>query len=117
MSFANTLNRFRLLSGLDDAEITRWSPVLRESMEYVRTLVNTDEFTDEQERRADSAAGVYAYYRYVCCTIDDERSFRAGELNVTLNSEKSQLAEKMWESELKALRDSLVDAPFVFRRI
>ena len=117
MSFANTLNRFKLLSDLDDTDVSKWSPVLRESMEYVRSMIQKDCLTESEQRRVDSAAGVYAYYRYICYTIDNEKSFRAGDMNVTFNGDKLKLAEKMWESELKSLQNITGESPFVFRRM
>ncbi len=86
-------------------------------MDYVRSLVKKDTLTESEERRIDSSAGVYAYYRWTGYTIDNERSFRAGDMSVTFNSDKLSLAEQMWKSELNSLSDITGESPFVFRRM
>lgn len=115
MSFENTLNRFKLVSGLSDEEAARWLPVLRESAEYVKGLVEKESLSQEEALRVDNAAGVYAYYRYALYSLRDENSFSAGDVRVYLNRNKAEEARLMWEDELSQLNDIALCSHFTFR--
>lgn len=105
MSFENTLNRFRLISGLEDSEIAVRLPLLSEAEDYVLSLAKSAEPSEKEVNRLSSAAAVYAYYRMQCCNIDDESSFKTGDVTVNYNSERIAQAERMWEKELEAIAD------------
>ncbi len=119
MSFENTLNRFKLISGLSSQEAENWSGLLSDSREYLRSLTVKDELFSGDEKRLDNAAAVYAYYRYLCCYVGEESSFELGDFKVTYNNDRLKAAEKLWESELKSLSDlvSSEQSHFFFKRV
>lgn len=117
MSFENALNRFTLLSGLSDEEALKWLPVVKDAIVYIESLVKKRKLNEGDRIRLSSAAGVYAYYRYLCYSIDDDSSVTLGSLHLSANQKKIEEAEKMWNTELSALSDLVKDDSFVFRRM
>ncbi len=117
MRFEITLNRFRLISGLSDSDAEKWLPVIRDSIDYVSSLVTKKDPTERDLERVQSAAGVYAYYRYIAYSVDTESRTSVGSFSMLSNSKKLLEAEKMWESELESLGDIISDGSFFFRRI
>lgn len=119
MSYDNTLNRFTLISGLDICEAQKWADIVNESRDYIDRLVTSDELFEDDIKRLDNAAAVYAYYRYVSCNVSGESSFSAGDLKLSFNNDKLNAAREMWENELKSLSD-IVDTEksvFYFKRV
>lgn len=116
MTLDNTLKRFRLITGLSDEEISKWLPVLKDSMIYVEKLVTKTELSEYDVRRLDNAAAVYAYYRYVSYSVGEENSFSAGEISVTVNKDRIKEAEHVWNTELETIGD-LVNTGFIFKRV
>ena len=117
MSFEKALNRFTLLSGLSDEEALKWLPVVKDAIVYIESLVTKENLTELDNARLSSAAGVYAYYRYLCYSIDSEDSVTLGNLHLSANQKKIEEAEKMWKTELDSLSDLLGDDSFIFRRM
>lgn len=117
MSFENTLNRFKLISGLSDEEAVKWLPILRESVEYVKTLVTKEDLSDYDRIRLDNAAGVNGYYRYITYSLETQNSFSAGDIQVNVNKDKVKDAQLMWQTEMSALNDIIDCSPFTFRRV
>ena len=117
MSFEKALNRFTLLSGLSDEDALKWLSVVKDAIAYIEALVRKKKLTEGDRMRLSSAAGVYAYYRYLCYSIDDEDSVTLGSLHLSANQRKIDEAEKMWQTELNSLSDLLSDDSFVFRRM
>lgn len=116
MTLDNTLKRFRLITGLSDKEISKWLPVLKDSMLYVEKLVTKSDLTEYDLLRLDNAAAVYAYYRYVSYSVGEENSFSAGELSVSVNKDRIKEAQAMWNTELETIGD-LVKVNFIFKRV
>lgn len=116
MSFEKALNRFTLLTGLSDEEAMKWLPIVKDAIVYIESLVRKKKLREHDIVRLSSAAGVYAYYRYLCYSIDDDSSVTLGSLHLSANQHKIEEAEKMWETELESLSDILGDN-FVFRRM
>lgn len=120
MSIENTINRFKLISGLESEEAAKWSELVNESREYIESLVTSDEIYEIDIKRLDNAAAVYAYYRYLSYTISDENSFSAGDLKVNFNNRnKLEAAKEMWKTELESIKD-IADTEkslFQFKRV
>ncbi|MCH5299572.1 MAG: hypothetical protein J1E96_07410 [Ruminococcus sp.] len=117
MSFEKALNRFTLLSGLSDEEALKWLPVVKDAIVYIESLVTKKDLTERDKTRLSSSAGVYAYYRYLCYSIDDEDNVTLGSLHLSANQRKIEEAEKMWQTELKTLSDLFRNDSFIFRRM
>ena len=119
MSVENTLNRFKLISGLESGEAEQWQDLVSEAREYIDSLVIKDDIFELDEKRLDNAAAVYAYYRYLCYSSSDESSFSAGDIKVTFNNDKLKAAKEMWDMELENIKD-IADTGkslFIFKRV
>lgn len=116
MTLDNTLSRFKLISGFTDEEMSKWLPVICDSIAYVKGIVTKTDLSDIEALRLDNAAAVYAYYRYVSYSVGEENSFSAGEVSATLNKDRVKEAEQMWKTELGTISD-LVSTGFVFKRV
>ncbi len=119
MNIENTLRRFRLIADLDNNEAENWTDLVIEAREYLESIIIKDEIFELDEKRLDNAAAVYAYYKYVCYTVDNESSFTAGDLKIVFNDKKLSSAKEMWERELNSISD-IVDgnsSSFIFKRV
>lgn len=119
MNLERTINRFRLISGLDTQVVLNWRDLISDSREYLESIVTKEDLYESDEKRLDNAAAVYAYYKYLSYTANEESSFSAGDLRVSYNNEKLKAAKEMWESELESLRDiaDTEKSVFVFKRV
>ena len=117
MEFNVTLDRFKLVSGLADEEVSKWFQVIRDTSEYVYSLVTKDSLTDGDKRRLDKAAGIYAYYKYLLYSQSIENSFSVGEVSVTENKDRVKDAQQMWEKEKSDIGDIITATNFLFKRI
>lgn len=116
MTFDNAYKKFLLISGMSHEDASPWLSVLKEAMSYVESLVTKQKLSECDFTRLENAAAVYAYYRYVSYSSGEESSFSAGDLSVTFNKEKIEVAKKMWKTELDSLND-LVSSGFIFKRV
>lgn len=119
MNLERTINRFRLISGLDTNAVSNWRDLISDSREYLFSLVTKEELYESDEKRLDNAAAVYAYYKYLSYTVSGETSFSAGDLKVSYNNEKIKAAKEMWENELESIKDivNFEKSVFVFKRV
>lgn len=119
MNLENTLNRFKLISGLDTETVSNWRDLVSDSREYLDSIVTKEDIYESDEKRLDNAAAVYAYYKYLSYTISEETSFSAGDLKVSYNNEKIKAAKEMWEAELESIKDivNFDNSVFVFKRV
>ncbi len=119
MNLERTIDRFRLISGLDANAVLEWRDLISDSREYLDSVVIKEDLFESDEKRLDNAAAVYAYYKYLSYTISEETSFSAGDLRVSYNNEKIKAAKEMWESELESIKDivNTDKSVFVFKRV
>lgn len=117
MSFENTQNRFRLLSGLSEDECEQWSSILSESLNYVNSIVIKKNLTDSDKDRLGTLAGVFAYCRYMLYGMESGSGFRAGELTVYADRDTINNAHALWQNELRLNADLVSESAFVFRSV
>lgn len=117
MGFNDTLNRFKLVTGLDDSETARWIPLINDAREYVYSLSVKESLSDFDKKRLDNAAGINAYYRYSVYTSEDESSFSAGDISITANKDKVKNAKEIWDRELENICDIVSASGFSFKAV
>lgn len=117
MSFNDTLNRFKLVAGLEDFETAKWIPLINDSREYVYSLAFKEHLSDFDKKRLDKAAGIYGYYRYSVYTSEDESSFSAGDISITANKDKVKNAKEIWDRELENICDIVQCSGFAFKAV
>ena len=117
MDFNITLDRFKLVSGLTDEEVSKWFQVIKDASDYVYSLVTKDNLTDNDKRRLDKASGIYAYYKYVLYSLSTENSFSVGDVSVTENKDRVKEAKDMWKKEMSEIGDIITTSTFLFKRL
>lgn len=120
MRLNEVINRFALVSGLEPAEVTKWTPVCIDAMNELKGKVQPQVLDSEENiLRLSACAGVLAYYRYCLYSSGSEaKSFTAGAVSVTVSEFDVDKARKLWEFERKAVEDLLVsDESFCFKRV
>ena len=85
-------------------------------MDFVSSLVTKQNLTEFDIKRLNNASAVFAYRRYILYTINKEKSFRAGDVTVSINRDVAEDVENMWKRELDSLCD-LISPSFIFRRV
>ncbi len=116
MGLDNALYKFKLLTGFDDAQANKWIPVIRESLVYVKSLVDLDSLSEEEISCVEKSAGVYSFYQYAASLGGREASFSAGDLSVHFNNAFSY-AKTLWESEYNKLSAFRGNSKFLFKRV
>jgi hypothetical protein len=105
------------MTGLDNDETVKWISLLKDSEEYVNSLVTKTELTESDRKRLDKAAVVNAYYRYTVYTAEAENSFSAGDITITTNKDKIKNAKEMWEEEMANMVDLIGYSNFAFKAV
>ena len=120
MSLYDTIRRFKLLSGLEGEELSRYSELCSEAYDEIKSLVkvNTESLDSGKLLRLSYTAGALAFYKYCLYTSANEpKSFEAGEVRVTKNTDKAEAARKLFENELRGVSDLIKDKGFYFGRV
>ncbi|MBQ7385767.1 MAG: hypothetical protein IJW04_04575 [Ruminococcus sp.] len=120
MSFYDVLRRFKLLSSLQDKDLSRYQDLCKEAMVDIRAKLKVPEtsLSEGKRLRLSYAAGALAFYKYCLLLLATEpESFSAGEVKVTMSDKKLSAAKRLFEEECRALSDVLSDEGFYFRRV
>lgn len=120
MSFYDVLRRFRLLSGLEGEELSRYSDLCKDALNEVKLKLKVAEnaLDDGKKLRLAYTAGALAFYRYCLYTsVTEPESFEAGEVRVTRSHDKTEAARRIYEEEYRGLSDVLADSGFSFKGV
>lgn len=120
MSLKSVTDRFLMLSGLEEAELQRWLPLCRDSLEYIESRLKNGYNSEENICRISSAAAALAYYSYslTASAAFEPKRFKAGDVEIESgNSGMAEAAKTLWLSEKEKLSDLLRDDGFYFGRI
>lgn len=120
MNFCDCLRRFKLLSGLEGEELSRFSEFCHDASAELKVSLAVPEqsLTDAQNLRLSYAAGALAYYKYCLYLLSTEpETFEAGEVKVINKNKKADGARKLFEAECRGLRGVLRDREFYFGRV
>ncbi|MGN0454320.1 MAG: hypothetical protein ACI4G1_04010 [Ruminococcus sp.] len=100
----NVLKRFSVISGLTGEELSKWSFLCTECLNYVLEHTIKEELSDSQQERCACLAASIAYYKLALYDSDKVSSFTAGDIHIS--QEQSVLrAEKMMNCEMEQCRD------------
>lgn len=118
MSLKDVLNRFALVSSLEQQEISKWIFVVVDCIKYFESRVNTDSLSELDKRRLSHACAVYAYYKYSLMNYaSGVQRFKAGDVEITTAESMSDNAHKMWQNEKKEIADIFDFDDFHFCRV
>lgn len=114
------VERFKLISGLDSSEISKWLPLCKDGLDHIENRIKRSTDIYKNSNRLSNAAAAYAYYKYTF--YDNSNSynrFSAGDIRIELNEDYHKKAKGIWLEEEENISDLIKDnnKDFVFQRI
>lgn len=120
MGINEVAKKFLLLSGIDESELSKYLPLIRESIAYVKSILKEEVDVKENSTLLTSACGTYAYYKWSLFYIQSDVSyFKAGDLTVSKSSESkvTERAYSLWKESLKEIARFTKSSDFYFKGV
>ena len=120
MGINEVAKKFLLLSGIDESELSKYLPLIRESIAYVKSILKEEVDVKENSTLLTSACGTYAYYKWsLFYSQSDVSYFKAGDLTVSKSSESkvTQRAYSLWIESLKEIARFTKSSDFYFKGV
>lgn len=120
MGINEVAKKFLLLSGVDESELSKYLPLIRESIAYVKSILKEEVDVKENSALLTSACGTYAYYKWsLFYSQSDVSYFKAGDLTVSKSSESkvAQRAYSLWKESLKEIARFTKSSDFYFKGV
>lgn len=120
MGINEVAKKFLLLSGIDESELSKYLPLIRESITYVKSILKEEVDVKENSTLLTSACGTYAYYKWsLFYSQSDVSYFKAGDLTVSKSSESkvTQRAYSLWKESLKEIAGFTKSSDFYFKGV
>ena len=120
MGINEVAKKFLLLSGIDESELSKYLPLIRESIAYVKSILKGEVDVKENSTLLTSACGTYAYYKWsLFYSQSDVSYFKAGDLTVSKSSESkvTQRAYSLWKESLKEIARFTKSSDFYFKGV
>ena len=102
---------------MDEAQCLRLRPMLEDACAFVFSHRKIDDPSEEQERRLELLAAVYALKTYYSCAEQSVSSFTAGDVKFTSSAEADGRWEKLWRQLCGENRDIIDSGNFIFGRV
>lgn len=120
MGINEVAKKFLLLSGIDESELSKYLPLIRESIAYVKSILKEEVDVKENSALLTSACGTYAYYKWsLFYSQSDVSYFKAGDLTVSKSSENkvTERAYSLWKESLKEIARFTKSSDFYFKGV
>ncbi|MBQ8058010.1 MAG: hypothetical protein IJ275_06735 [Ruminococcus sp.] len=118
MSIKEVIDRFALVSGLEQEDISKWIFIIVDCIKYFESMVDVSKLPDYKYTRLVNACAVYAYYKYsLYSLISTTSKFKAGDIEITQSESISDKAHIMWQQEKIAIADIIDFDDFCFKRV
>lgn len=120
MGINEVAKKFLLLSGIDESELSKYLPLIRESIAYVKSILKEEVDVKENSALLTSACGTYAYYKWsLFYSQGDVSYFKAGDLTVSKSSESkvTERAYSLWKESLKEIAKFTKSSDFYFKGV
>ena len=111
MSLKDVLDRFALVSGLEQEEISKWVFIILDCIKYFESICDVDALKESDKKRLSYACAVYAYYKYSLTQSELAHSFKAGDVQISESSDMIENASQLWQIQKDEVSD-LVDFGF-----
>ena len=105
MSLKDVVDRFALVSGLSQKEISRWIFIIIDSIKYFESICKIDALKESDKKRLSYACAVYAYYKYSLTQSELAHSFKAGDVQISESSSLIDTASKLWQIQKNEISD------------
>lgn len=120
MGINEVAKKFLLLSGIDESELSKYLPLIRESIAYVKSILKEEVDVKENSTLLTSACGTYAYYKWsLFYSQSDVSYFKAGDLTVSKSSgsKVTERAYSLWKESLKEIARFTKSSDFYFKGV
>lgn len=120
MNINQICERFILLTGISDDEISKWLPLIYDAQEYINSLIKEDTDVQRFSEMLSSAVGTYSYYKWCLVNSGNTSStFKAGDLTITEGSTSSSVekALRLWDECKKEIAPYLKSDNFYFKGV
>lgn len=120
MGINEVAKKFLLLSGIDESELSKYLPLIRESIAYVKSILKEEVDVKENSTLLTSACGTYAYYKWsLFYSQSDVSYFKAGDLTFSKSSESkvTERAYSLWKESLKEIARFTKSSDFYFKGV
>lgn len=120
MGINEVAKKFLLLSCIDESELSKYLPLIRESIAYVKSILKEEVDVKENSTLLTSACGTYAYYKWsLFYSQSDVSYFKAGDLTVSKSSESkiTERAYSLWKESLKEIARFTKSSDFYFKGV
>ena len=105
MSFKDVMDRFALVSGLEQEEISKWVFVILDCIKYFESKKGNRILTQNEEKRLCNACA------------DNSSKFKAGDIEITKAENLSDKAHAMWQQTKEEISDIVDFDNFSFARV
>ncbi len=117
MSLKDVINRFALVSGLEQEEISKWIFVIVDCIKYFESRMKSN-LNGLELSRLTHACAVYAYYKYSLFSFANASTkFKAGDIEITSAESITEKAHIMWQQEKKEVADIIDFDEFLFLKV
>lgn len=118
MSLKDVIDRFALVSGLEQEEISKWIFVIVDCIKYFESKLQKRYYTDEEKMRLSHSCAVYAYYKYSLFNYAQVASkFKVGDIEITNSENLTDKAHALWQNEKGEIADIIDFDGFYFSRV
>ena len=120
MNLQTILERFVLISGIPESEISEYIPLCEDASEEISENLKSNADISAYERKLNVAAATLAFYKYTLCRASgsNAESFAAGELRIKNNLQSNvTMAYRLWLEAKKAISPILEDTDFFFEKV
>lgn len=105
MSLKDVIDRFALVSGLEQEEISKWIFIIIDCIKYFESICNIDALKESDKKRLSYACAVYAYYKYSLSKSEIAHSFKAGDVQITSSSSLIDKTAQLWQIQKSEISD------------
>ncbi len=117
MSLKDVIDRFALVSGLSQKEISRWIFIIIDSIKYFESICKIDALKESDKKRLSYACAVYAYYKYSLTQSELAHSFKAGDVQISESSSLIDTTSKLWQIQKNEISDIVDFSDSCFVRV
>lgn len=117
MNIANVTERFALLSGLDNSEISKWNLIIDDACTFVSSITLSVSLSELDKINLENLAAIYAYRFFCLCDSNNLKSFSAGDIRLVPSADKlgkSAKADNLLAKQLAVCSDIIDNPDFLF---
>lgn len=105
MSLKDVLDRFALVSGLEQEEVSKWVFIIIDCIKYFEKNLRKSDLSNDEEKRLSYACATFAYYKYSLCKSAHAHSFKAGDVQIKESSDLIERARALWQLQKSEVED------------